>query len=577
MKKDRLRWFAVIVLFLLSATIAYGAIPQNTIRQDAGIVMPTVNATIEYYRGTLNYTEWLLGKVPVLNTIGDGEVYCYVDGLNFIAVNRTHILYNNTSEYTCLQTALNYTTQDSSGAEVWLAHRIFNYTAVHISPGLWDIGGNTLKVPNKVAIFGSGQGSTRIDGSTNVVVGNMWPNYTFGVTISDLTISGAVSPILEWDTTAASTPSGENYGPGMLKVLNVDFKDATQYSVYLRSTSGDNPTVEFSNVRGSGQGWYLSRIFDSSFHSCSMGTIVLHGGCTANWFSGGYTGGGTQYNLQFTGDSDQWSNYGNIFSGWRFDNPLQTWVDFGGFAQGNLFSGCIFSNINWAATDDTYSGIIHGANTHDNSIVSSHFTNDLESNDAAVLKYVIEEIAGSENNTWVANSYEDNHYSTIELWDRTLGRLLLVADPTVSNFENRKEVYQGGIADNFGDAADRFTPPYGFYSSSNINDYTRELKWWRDGFFANFKVKLTVTPGGGETREAYLWWNSATEYLDISMPATTTGSNSSFIEVDADDTNGTDFAIKHTADSGGGVENNTRPFYTWEFYPRAEDKLGLTK
>jgi len=58
--KYRLRWFALIVIAFLGASIVRGAIPQNTIRQDAGIVMPTVNATSGYFIGTVDVTPILL-------------------------------------------------------------------------------------------------------------------------------------------------------------------------------------------------------------------------------------------------------------------------------------------------------------------------------------------------------------------------------------------------------------------------------------------------------------------------------------------------------------------------------------
>ena len=363
-------------------------------------------------------------------------VICVVEGSDYVAYfSNGSTLMSSASAYNTLQAAMDYVTFNSLGVTTWGVDRVNNYAAIKIGPGLWNLGANTLQVPNKVSITGSGQGATRITGTQSPVIQNMWSNYTYGVVISDISLSGAVARIVEWSVTAATTPAGDGYWYGMLKLHNINFKDSTQYSVYAKSTSGNNPNLEFSNVRGSGQGWYFSRIFDSSFHSSSMGTLTLTAGCTANWFSGLYVGGGTTYSVQFTGDASMWSNYGNIFEGCRFDNPLQTWVNFAGYAQGNVFSGCIFSNINQAATDSTYSGIIHGADTHHNTITGSHFSNDLESADAAILKYVIEEKAGTHNNTWVGNSFEDNTYSSIPLWDKAIGAIYYSTDYNVSNFE----------------------------------------------------------------------------------------------------------------------------------------------
>lgn len=61
--KDK-RIIGFILLFLLAgAAVGYAAIPQNTFIQNQGGTMPTFNATVEYYRGALNYTAWLLTKV----------------------------------------------------------------------------------------------------------------------------------------------------------------------------------------------------------------------------------------------------------------------------------------------------------------------------------------------------------------------------------------------------------------------------------------------------------------------------------------------------------------------------------
>lgn len=49
--------FVSIMMFLSTVIfVSFAAIPQNTIRQDAGIVTPTVNATRGYYIGTQNVT-----------------------------------------------------------------------------------------------------------------------------------------------------------------------------------------------------------------------------------------------------------------------------------------------------------------------------------------------------------------------------------------------------------------------------------------------------------------------------------------------------------------------------------------
>jgi len=50
-KDNRIIGFLFIALVMVGAVVGYAAIPQNTLRHNAGIVMPTVNATAGYYVG----------------------------------------------------------------------------------------------------------------------------------------------------------------------------------------------------------------------------------------------------------------------------------------------------------------------------------------------------------------------------------------------------------------------------------------------------------------------------------------------------------------------------------------------
>lgn len=79
-------WFVVTSFILAGASIGWAAIPQNTFRNNAGGTMPTFNATVEYYRGGLNYTAWLLAKADIATTKFDQSLNT-TDAVTFVTVN----------------------------------------------------------------------------------------------------------------------------------------------------------------------------------------------------------------------------------------------------------------------------------------------------------------------------------------------------------------------------------------------------------------------------------------------------------------------------------------------------------
>jgi len=582
----------------------------------------SVNATGEFYRGGVNYTATLEGLIaasaggwPVFDqdlnttddvtfdnvtasdgitlggvkrttwptssisggnvTMGDGEYYCYIEGSNYVAINRTKVLYNNTDPDTCIQTALDAATSNSAGIVTYLTGRVHDYALVKVGPGVWNFGATVVTIGNQIKLQGSMQ--TVFLSSATACLQGEWSNYTWGVVIEDLIIwgpgLGGGEIGIDWDMDncdlAPGVP-GTQYTPmgEMLTVNKVVIREFT-YPLYLVSTAGENPTVRITNLRANGA-LYLSRIFDSWFTDIGVGRIEFNIGCTNNIFSNGYVGGGTQYNLQVHGDSDQFSNKGNQFSNFRFDNPLQTWVLLDDHAEANLFTGCVFSNIYTGALNGVYSGIILSNDTHHNTFTGNNFVNNR--NNAVNLKWVIEEQTGSENNTYVGNTYQDDDYFDDWLWNRTVGRLFKTWNPTVSNFENRKQTMTGGVAVVYGDVSTRYMAPTNLYSSST-GSTDRAVKWWGNGSIANLRVSQLAGPGVGDFRGYAIYYADATEYLNVTLTgANSYGSNTGFIEI-VTDIDGEYLTIITKCNAGAATAE--RGFYQWDWYPRAEDVLNL--
>ena len=526
--------------------------------------------------GGVNRTTWpSAGAISGNVTLGDGEYYCYIEGSNYVAINRTKVLYNNTDPDTCIQTALDAATSNSAGIVTYLTGRVHDYALVKVGPGVWNFGATVVTIGNQIKLQGSMQ--TVFLSSATACLQGEWSNYTWGVVIEDLIIwgpgLGGGEIGIDWDMDncdlAPGVP-GTQYTPmgEMLTVNKVVIREFT-YPLYLVSTAGENPTVRITNLRANGA-LYLSRIFDSWFTDIGVGRIEFNIGCTNNIFSNGYVGGGTQYNLQVHGDSDQFSNKGNQFSNFRFDNPLQTWVLLDDHAEANLFTGCVFSNIYTGALNGVYSGIILSNDTHHNTFTGNNFVNNR--NNAVNLKWVIEEQTGSENNTYVGNTYQDDDYFDDWLWNRTVGRLFKTWNPTVSNFENRKQTMTGGVAVVYGDVSTRYMAPTNLYSSST-GSTDRAVKWWGNGSIANLRVSQLAGPGVGDFRGYAIYYADATEYLNVTLTgANSYGSNTGFIEI-VTDIDGEYLTIITKCNAGAATAE--RGFYQWDWYPRAEDVLNL--
>jgi len=537
----------------------------------SSVTFDDVTVTDEVTLGGVTRSTWpsvASGTAIFLDT-----VTCKIEGTYYVAyLADGTVLYNNTSPFTCLQTALDFTTYNAGSIPTYLEGRVYNYTSVRVGPGYWDIGANDLDIPNKVNFGGEGRDATIIKGSlANAVVKNMWSNYTFAVDIHDMRIENSANSatVLKWTSSSSGLPSGQTYGGGMLAIhrLNLRYTGAGTYCLYVQSTTGDHTRVTAEDIKGSGT-MYLSRIFDSYFSGLFISKLQLNGACASNQFSTSYIGGGLDYSLVSSGDTDQWSSYGNLFTNVRFDNPTTSFVNLGGYAQGYQFVGCTFSNLNWNTADNTNDGVTLGANTHHITFTGNRFVNDLESNDAATLRYVFYETSGTNNNTYVGNSYESNIYSDIPLYETGI---LYTTDPTTSNFENRKQTYQGSATATLNTTDTEYCNPIGIYSPST-NEDLRGTLLTVDGWIANLRCKFAIAPGAGKAREAYVRFNG-NDYLLVNITdGGFSGVNNTAIYLDTTTPSGLLMSIKT-------VPLNTPTaslfYYTYDFYPDPEEWLNL--
>ena len=225
---------------ILAGTGGWPVFDQDLNTTD-NVSFASVNATTEFYRGGVNYTATIEGLIaasaggwPVfdqgLNTTDDvtfdnvtasdgitlggvkrttwpsaasgtaiflDTVTCKIEGAYYVAYLADGVvLYNNTSAFTCLQTALDFTTYNAGSTPTYLKGRVYNYTSVRVGPGYWDIGANDLDIPNKVNFGGEGRDATIIKGSlANAVVKNMWSNYTFAVDIHDMRLELTIKTV----------------------------------------------------------------------------------------------------------------------------------------------------------------------------------------------------------------------------------------------------------------------------------------------------------------------------------------------------------------------------------------------
>ncbi len=394
-----------------------------------------------------------------------------MDDGRFLATNLyKEVLYIGNNEKTCIQTALNYTTMDADGVIRYNGRvnaRKYRYATMYIGPGTWDIGNTRLRVPVHVTVSGAMYQTIIKSTHAKSVIKAMWLNFTYGVEIRDLIIEGSGIPNsvngIDWDQTNATLPKdGSEYGTGMVTISRVGIFECS-FPIYAKTTAGLHGGVEVFNLRAFGT-IYWERIFDSGITDSGFGTQELVGACTSNTFANNYVAGGRNFNLWIHGGEDRFSIYKTSFDNVRFDNPLQNHVIIEDFSETIMFNGCWFTNAH-DAVDGVHSGIILGPNTHHISFVGCHFTNNQAgAAQPSTFKFLIWEQAGSVNNTFVGNNYEDNQWWGMPLFTRFVNGsgLYNTWNVSVSNFENRKRTYTCALTEDIGAVTGKAWAPLGF-------------------------------------------------------------------------------------------------------------------
>ena len=363
-------------------------------------------------------------------------VRCRIVGANYEAVAYDgSLLYNNTNAYTCLQTACNYVTSNAAGNPVWRRGRVLNDTVILIGFGEWNIGANELAVPSRVVLRGMGREATTIKGShASNVIENMWSNCTWGAAIYDLRVDGSGNAIpIRWDMTNGTLPSKETYGWGLLDLQRLHLTGYDTYSLYWNIDSGNNAVLHINDVRAQGI-WMLDRMFDSTVTMFQCSELYIKDS-SASLIDHFYIGGGHNYGLRVYDGSAQNDNYDLTFTNGIIDNPLETCVIVEDYAENLIFDGITFSNLNWDSANNTFSAFIIEGTAHHINVKDCQFVNDLVYQHASTWKYLIEEKAGSHNNTYLGNTYADNSYRGLEVWDRATGAIYEDAGNKASYWE----------------------------------------------------------------------------------------------------------------------------------------------
>ncbi len=533
-----------------------------------------VNNTKWYNSDELAATVWDWDQA----TMYTASAWIMDDG-RFLATNLyKEVLYIGANQKTCIQTALNYTTMDAGGVIRYNGltnPRLHRFATMYIGPGRWNIGATRLHVPVHVTVTGAMYRTVIKNNHAKSIFKAMWPNFTYGVEIRDIIIQGSGIPNnvrgIDWDQTTANIPGAE-LSSGMINIDRVGIFGCS-WPFYGKTTSGLNGGVKINDLRAFGT-IYWERIFDSRLGDSGFGTLELNGACTSNTFRNLYIGGGRNFNLWIHGDADRFSTYKTSFDNVRFDNPTKNYVILEGFAETLLFDGCWFTNAH-DNVNGTNSGFIIGPNNHHITITGSHFSNNQAGlAKPSVFKFLIREADGSHSNVFVGNSYEDNQYWGIPLFTRMVNGsgLYNTHNVSLSNFENRKQTFRASIDSDVG-AVTKNWAAIG-QSTSSATAATRSLYWMDKGTITNFRVAQDGAPGATDRWSHYIYTGGAVRNLNVTIiNAETNGLDHDSFYFDADQRQGTYLVIR--SEGSPGADTAIRFGATWDFYPRAEDVVGL--
>ena len=365
----------------------------------------------------VNRTTWP-ATAPVSGNstyLGDTFLVIY-DGVNYQGVyyNGT-VLFTNASPYTTIQNCINYVTADAAGATNYLDNRVLPRGSVRLGPGTFALGNNYLKIPNHFTLSGSGPGSTIITTThTTTAIAPMWSNYTYDVTLQDLSIwgaSGTTDYPLKWYMTESTLPSGETYS-WWLKINDVAIRTYQTGPALFQTTTGSSQTImQINNFRVTGK-LYFNRISEAIMDNFFCYGLNLDSVSTSH-FSNGYVGGSNNPNIYLYGDSEAYPNDGNIFTNIRSDNPSGEAFRLSGYSQKNQIVACQFSNSNNGASA---AALRFGPTTKENLVTGCSFVN-YPRQTPDFFTYLVWFEAGSEDNVLLGNYYQADAFVILSILD----------------------------------------------------------------------------------------------------------------------------------------------------------------
>jgi len=242
----------------------------------------------------------------------------------------------------------------------------------------------------------------------------MWSNYTYDVTLQDLSIwgaSGTTDYPLKWYMTESTLPSGETYS-WWLKINDVAIRTYQTGPALFQTTTGSSQTImQINNFRVTGK-LYFNRISEAIMDNFFCYGLNLDSVSTSH-FSNGYVGGSNNPNIYLYGDSEAYPNDGNIFTNIRSDNPSGEAFRISGYSQKNQIVACQFSNSNNGASA---AALRFGPTTKENLVTGCSFVN-YPRQTPDFFTYLVWFEAGSEDNVLLGNYYQADAFVILSILD----------------------------------------------------------------------------------------------------------------------------------------------------------------
>ncbi len=424
------------------------------------------------------------------------------------------------------------------------------------SPTDYDLGAVGVSVGQGVRLVGDSVRRVTLTGTAAALVTCPADPFTHDISVEEIHIDGGNAAnygiyFLADDATLV----GDTYNYWH-KLKNVLVRRCAVRPIYVSATLGSNTISFWDHFRCPGATIVIERCFDSHFTDVQSSGLDVSG-FSSNHLTNWYVGGALNPNVLMHGGSMEFPNRENIFTSFRSDNPTGECVDLQGYCVDNKFVGCDFTNHNPGAAANTFSAFKMGADTHLTTVVGSFFGNTRVAPNT--FRHLIEEVAGSTGNVFVGNRYEPASVGT---------SILLLDDPMVSNYENRREEYEGKVTSALHAVNTEFGPILGLYSP-NVNEALRDLNFRRDGYFANLRAQVTIAPGGATNRQFWVRTNRANDDLLVTITgAAFSGQNLGNFHIDVSAIPGMPVSVKTTPNANPAASSAS---WSVEFYPDLEE------